>query len=138
MNKSLSLIALAAALAFAAPAIAADKTTAEVKVKTEQNADGSYKQEVSKESKDAAGTKMTSENKTDVDVKSDGDVEKKNTTVETKDPKGLFNKEKTKTETKVEHKDGKTVEKHTKTVNGKTVEDTKSETPAVVDEHAAH
>ena len=133
MNKSLSLIALAAALAFAVPAIAADKTTAEVKVKTEQNADGSYKEEVSKEAKDASGTKTTADHKTDVDVKSNGDVEKKMTTTETKDPKGLFNKEKAKTETTVKSEDGHTTEKTKKVVNGKTVEDTKT-----TDEHAAH
>ncbi len=44
---------------------------------------------------------------------------------ETTDPKGLFNKQTTEVKNKAVEKDGKTEYTHEKTVNGKTVDETK-------------
>jgi hypothetical protein len=115
------LLTTLAGIALAAPAFAADsnyKTETEI----ERNDDGSYKKSVKAEHDSGAG-KVTSETTTELDVDSDGDSVKKVVTKDVDDPKGLLNKQTTKTETKVEVEDGAVTKSATKTVNGRTVEE---------------
>lgn len=129
MNKPFMLLASAAALAFTAPAFAADKETFKSETKVEKDGKGNYEAKTETKATDAAGTTTTAEKKVDVDVDSDGSKE---TTVESKatvDPKGLGNKETVKIKNTAETKaDGTTETSHKKTVNGKTVEDEKTTT----------
>ncbi len=118
MNKTLSLLAAVAGVAFAAPSFAAEESY-ESKVKVEKDADGDMTKKVTEESTDASG-KVKTETKAEVDVDANG-TEKTVTTKTVNDPKGLMNKTTTKTEDKV-HKDG--THTHTKKVNGKKVEET--------------
>lgn len=131
MNKTLTLLAATvAAAAFAAPAMAEDKTTYKAETKIEKSASGDYTRTSTEERKDASG-KVSAETKVDVDVNKDGGMTK---TVETKtvdDPKGLLNKQTTKTEDMVKTTaDGKIETSHEKTVNGKKVEDRSTTSPA--------
>lgn len=103
MKIQLPLLAVAAVL-ITTPALAND-SSAEVNSKVEYKDDGSVKKTHKEVAKDAAGTKTTVESKAEVNVDSNG-VEKTYTAEKTVDPKGLMNKETTKTETKVD-KDGK-------------------------------
>lgn len=126
MNKTLSLLAAASAVAFSFSAVADDKTTYKAETKIEQDEKGNFEKTVSETSKDDSG-KMSAETKTEVDVDRDGNVEKTVKSESVNDPKGLFNKTKVKTEDKVKKEDGKMVHEHKKKVNGDTVEHTKQE-----------
>ncbi len=129
MLKDLLLLAAAAGVAFAAPALAEDKVKYKSETTVEKSASGDYEKKTKVERKDPSGKEVVETN-TNIDVDADGDVEK---TVETKsvnDPKGLLNKETVKTEDKETHKDGQIHTKHTKKVNGKVVEDTEAVAPA--------
>jgi hypothetical protein len=130
MKKTFALLASVAAFSLGAPAFAAD-TAAKVETKVEQDSKGNYDEKTKTEKTDAAGTTVSTEKKVDVDVDSKGNVEKTATTKETTDPKGLMNKHTEKTKDTVKTKHGKTVHKHKKSVNGKTTENTTTETPAV-------
>lgn len=125
MNTKLTMLATALSLVIAAPAIAADSTyKAETEVK--KSDDGSYQKTTSEKSAGKTGS-TSMETKTNVDVNKDGTVDKSVETESTNDPKGLMNKQTTKTKDSVKHKKGKTVMKHKKTVNGDTVEDSEKE-----------
>jgi hypothetical protein len=129
MIKNLLLLAAASGVAFAVPALAEEKTKYKSETTVEKSASGDYEKKTKVERKDPSG-KESVETKTNIDVDADGDAEK---TVETKsvnDPKGLMNKETVKTEDKEVHKDGQVTTQHKKKVNGKTVEDTESTSPA--------
>ncbi len=131
--KSLLTLAAVAAIAAAPAAFAADKPAAKHEAKVEVKDDnGSYTQTSKDVQKDSAGTTMSAEKKTDVNVDSKGNVETKAVKEEVTDPKGLFNEQKTKTEVKTKVEDGKNVKETKKVVNGKTVVDTKEQVaPAV-------
>lgn len=119
------LLVTASALAFSSAAYAADEKY-ESKVKVEKKDDGSYKETSKTSHTDTAGTTTSSERKVDVDVDSDGSTDKTVKTETTTDPKGLMNKETEKTkDTEKSKADGTVSTSHKKTVNGKTVEDTK-------------
>lgn len=125
MNKLATLLMTTAALAFAAPTLAASPS-----VKAESSMDshdnGGYTKKVNAEKTNAAGTTSTAETKVDLDVDDDGDATKTTTTKESTDPKGLFNRDTTKTKTTEKMRDGKLTVEHEKTVNGETVTDKKS------------
>jgi hypothetical protein len=123
MKKSI-LLASVAAFALTAPAFAAEKETYKSETKIEKDAKGNYDAKNTVSKTDAAGTTTTSEKKVDVDVDSNGNVEKVVKTKETTDPKGLMNKTSTTTTSTETHKDGQVETSHKKVVDGKTVEDT--------------
>lgn len=123
------LLTTVAAFALSAPAFAAEKETFESKTKVEKKADGDYKETTKSSATNAAGTTTTTEKKVDVDVDSKGNVDTSVKTEVTTDPKGLMNKETTKTkDTENTKADGSVEVKHKKTVNGKTVEETEDTT----------
>ena len=122
MNKTALLIS-AAAVAFAAPALAADKETYKSETKVEQDSKGNYEASSSTKQTNAAGTTTSAEKKVEVDVDSDGETETKVKTTEVTDPKGLMNKSKTVTiDTETANADGTVDSSHKVKVNGKTVE----------------
>lgn len=124
MKYTSALFTTLAALSLAAPAFAADETY-KSETKVERNNDGSGKANVTVEKSDAAGSK-TYNRETSVDMDDDGDAEKTVETKSTTDPKGLFNKDTVKTKDTVKREDGHLKTEHTKTVNGKTVEDSET------------
>lgn len=131
----MNLLALAAVAAIAtAPAFAAEHPAAKTETKVEAKDNGGYMEKTTTEQKDAAGTSMTSEKKTDVNVDSKGNMEATTTTEKVVDPKGLMNESKeTVKDTKKVDANGKVVKKnhkHTKKVDGKTVADTEAKTEA--------
>lgn len=127
MNKLATLLATTAAIALAAPSFAADvKTGVKSEATIDRDDDGSYVKNTSAEKTDATGTKTTAETEVDFDHDDDGDSTKTTTTKETRDPKGLFNRDTVKTETTEKLRDGKLTVEHEKTVNGDTVEDKKA------------
>lgn len=127
MNKFATLMVTTAALAFTAPTFAADmKTDVKSEASIERDDDGSYTKTTSAEKTNAAGTKTMAETEVDLDVDDDGDATKTTTTKESRDPKGLFNKDTVKTTTTEKMRDGKLTVEHEKTVNGDTVVDKKS------------
>lgn len=127
MNKLATLLATTAAIALAAPAFAADmKTGVKSEATIERNDDGSYVKNTSAEKVNAAGTKATAETTVELDKDSNGDATKTTETKETRDPKGLFNKDTVKTKTTEQLKDGKLAVEHEKIVNGKTVVEKKA------------
>lgn len=126
MTKLTVVLASVAALGLAAPAFAADATM-KTETTVDANKDGSY-DKTTKASKKTPSGKVSSETESKLDVDSKGDTTKTTTTEDVNDPKGLMNKHKTKTETKEKTKDGMTKVEHMKKVDGKTVEDTKSDT----------
>ena len=131
MNKLATLLVTAAAIALASPGFAmgsrADATT-EVKSEAsiERDDDGGFEKKTEAEKVDATGTKTTAETKVELDVKADGDATKTTTTKETRDPKGLFNKDVVKTETKEKLEDGKLIVEHEKSINGDVVVEKKA------------
>lgn len=127
MNKLATLLVTTAAIALAAPSFAADvKTGVKSEATIERDDDGSYTKNTNAEKTDAAGTKTTAETEVDLDVDGDGDATKTTTTKETRDPKGLFNKDTVKTKTTEKLSDGKLTVEHEKSVNGDTVVDKKA------------
>ena len=122
MTKLLALLAVTTTLAAATPAMAADTTSIEAKHSIKSDTDGNIKEKYSKVTNDAAGTKSVTKVDAEVDVDKDGEVKKTLTTEESTDPKGLMNKEKTKTKEVVKTKHGKTEKTVKKVVNGDTVE----------------
>lgn len=125
MNKIATLLMTTAALAFVSPSFAAD-TSVKSEASVDREDDGSYSKKVSAEKTNNAGTKMTAETEVDYDRNDDGDAVKKTVAKETSDPKGLFNRDTTKTTTTEKLRDGKLTVEHEKTVNGDTVVDKKS------------
>ncbi len=125
MTKTIALLASVAALAFAAPVFAADDS-AEAKVKVEHDKDGGYTKTSQAEKTDMNGTTTSAESKAKLSVDSKGNTKKTVRTEQVKDPKGLFNKQKTVTKDTIKTKDGHTTVDHTKEVNGDTVEDSSS------------
>lgn len=127
MKKSLMLCATAVGVMFIAPVFAEEAISLETQSKTkiEKDADGNYqrKRTSSAKSVDANGTLSSSETKVNVEADAQGNEEKSVTTEEVIDPKGLMNKSKTVTKDSVKYKNGKTVAKHQKKVNGRTVEE---------------
>jgi hypothetical protein len=120
------MITIATATMIASSSAMAAEQTYDAKVKIEKDEKGNYEKTVSEVSKDAAGTKVTNEQETNVDVYSDGD---KSTVVKTKsvkDPKGLFNKSTVETKDEIKLDDGEVKSNHEKTVDGEVVERTKT------------
>lgn len=125
MNKNILLLASVAAFALSAPAFADDKVKYESKTKVEADAKGNYEETTKTTKVDEAGTKTSLKKDVDVDVNRDGTVDKVVKTTVVEDPKGLFNKTKTKTVDKEESEtDGTVTTSHKKTVDGKVVVDT--------------
>ena len=125
MNTRTMLLTSVAALMLSAPAFSADKQSYEAKTKIEKDSDGNYSEKTKAEKTDVEGTTTSSEKNVSVDVDSNGAVDKTIKTETTTDPKGLMNKQTTKTKdtTKV-NADGSVDAAHKKVVNGKTVEST--------------
>lgn len=127
MNKTILLITAAAGLALAAPAFAEEVTTeSKATTKVDRDSDGSYteKRTTTQSRKDSEGTNVSAKTTVEVEADEDGNVEKTVKTEQVRDPKGLFNKEKTVVTDKVKAKDGEVETTHKKKVNGKTVEET--------------
>lgn len=129
MKKLLTLAAMAtlAVTLAAAPALAADSSYKSETTISKDN-DGDYKAETTTKAEDAAGTETKSDDKVDVDVSANGDVEKTTTHEASTDPKGLFNKSKVKVKDVVKKKGAKVTKKHKKEVNGDTVEESETTT----------
>jgi hypothetical protein len=125
MKKLATLLMTTAAVALSAPSFAADPS-----VKAESSIDrhdnGGYTKKVNAEKTNAAGTTTSAQTEVDLSVDDDGNATKTTTTKEATDPKGLWNKDTTKTKTTEKLNDGKLTVKHEKTVNGTTVIDKKS------------
>ena len=129
MKNTNLVLASIIALSLSAPAFAADKESYESKTKIEKDVDGNYKEKTKTEKTDVAGTTNSVEKDVKVKVKSSGETDKTVKTTEVTDPKGLMNKETTKTTDTVKAKADGTVESdHKKTVNGKTVEENSEST----------
>ena len=126
MNTKLTMLATALSLVIAAPAAMAADSSYKAETEVKKSEDGSYKKTTSEKSAGESGS-TSMETKTKVDVNKDGTVDKSVETESTNDPKGLGNKNTTKTKDIVKHKKDKTVLKHKKTVNGDTVEDREKE-----------
>jgi hypothetical protein len=127
MNKLATLLATTAVLAITAPSYAADvKTGVKSEATIERDDDGSYVKKTNAEKTSANGVKSTAETEVDFDHSDDGDATKTTTTKETRDPKGLFNRDTVKTKTTEKLRDGKLTVEHEKSVNGDTVVDKKS------------
>jgi|GEM_PF-6260920 len=135
MKNILIMCMTMTAVAFTAPAIANEEVSSEStsKVTVEKEADGSYKEKraISSESTDASGTTNKTETKVTAETDSSGNVEKSVKTKIVADPKGPLNKSKTVIADSVKHKDGKTKIKHSKKVDGTTVEETIEEKDSV-------
>lgn len=71
--------------------------------KTTKNADGSYERKSSEDKTDAAGTDVSVDAKSKVEVDANGDVITKTTLEKKFDPKGLFNTKETETEIKMKN-----------------------------------
>ena len=97
---------------------------------TVKSDDGKYSDKSSVEYKNGAtGTKTTKDMEVKAKEDDNGNVDKTIESKVTTDPKGLFNKKSVKITNKVETNDnGKTKYHHVKKVNGKTVEDTSTNT----------
>lgn len=118
MKKTHILLATVAGFAFAAPAIAADKEKYEAKTKIEADSKGNIEKKTSVETTDSAGTSTSVKQDVEIDAKADGTTDKTVKTVATKDPKGLLNKSKVKTEETSKTAADGTVIEHKKTVDG--------------------
>jgi len=127
MNKTVILLTSAVALAFGAPAFAVEKETYKAETKVEKDSKGNYDSKSTVKHTDTAGTTTTSEKKVEVDVDSKGNTDTTVKTEQTNDPKGLMNKTTTKTEDTETHKDSAVKTSHKKVVNGKTVEEEKTD-----------
>ena len=123
MKLSTLLVSTVATFAIAGAAVASDKTSVKAETSLENKDNGGYTKETTVEKNSPSGT-VKDETKVDVKVKDNGDTDKTATTEHVNDPKGLMNKHTSKTKTEQETKDGKTKTKHTKTVDGNTVENT--------------
>lgn len=124
MKTTYALLASIAALTVAAPVFAADNS-AEASVKVDHDNDGGYTKKAHAEKTDTTGTTYKDDSKAKLSVDSDGATKKTIKTTHVKDPKGLFNKQKTVTKDTIKtDKNGMTKVDHTKEVNGDTVEDT--------------
>jgi len=104
MKNTFALLAATAAIGLAGGAYAADES-ANVKSKVDYKKDGGYTAERSSEQKTPGGTKTTSETKVDVDVDSQGRIDKEVKAETTTDPKGLLNKTKDVSKTDIEEKE---------------------------------
>ena len=125
MKYRMMTLAALAGISLCSGAFAADETY-ESKTKVSQDKDGSYKKE-SKETMDDAHGSSSATQTDKMNVDSKGNTERTVETQSKDDPKGLFNTNKVKTKDVVKSKDGKTTTEHKKTVNGDTVEHTKTE-----------
>lgn len=124
MKSTYALLASIAAFTVATPVFAAD-SSAEASVKVDHDKDGGYTKKAEAEKTDSMGTTYKDESKAKLSVDSDGATKKTVKTEHVKDPKGLFNKQKTVTKDTIKtDKHGVTKIDHTKEVNGDTVEDT--------------
>jgi uncharacterized membrane protein len=127
MKKVILAAAMVSVLALGvAPALAAD-TEYKSEVTIKKDDDGDSKATVETKSTDEAGTTTKSEKTIKVDSDDDGDYKKTTETETSVDPKGMFNKTDVKVKDTVEVDDGKTTIEHEKKIDGKTVEETKTE-----------
>lgn len=101
MFKSISLLTVAAVVGLTGPAFAESKEKTKTETSVEREKDGSVTRESSTESTSAGGTTSKSKVKASTDVDSDGSVQRKTTSSDSTDPKGLMNKSSTTVKTKV-------------------------------------
>lgn len=127
MRKLYVLTALTALLA-AAPALADEAVNNQSQSTYKANENGGYEAKSKVEHTNTNGTSTTQSLDKKVDVDSKGNTETTAEVKTTTDPKGLFNKKTTKIENKAKQKDGDAEYSHKKSVNGKTVEDSKETT----------
>lgn len=103
MKNVLTLLAATAAVGLASSAFAADES-AQVKSKVDYKKNGGY--EATRSSEHTTGnTTHATESKVDLSVDSDGKAEKTIKAESSTDPKGLMNKKKDTSETKIEEKE---------------------------------
>jgi hypothetical protein len=121
------LTTAAVALAFAAPVMAANTTEVKTDSTLEQNSNGGYDATSTAEKSTPAGS-IKNKSETNLDVDSNGDTKKTTTNTHTNDPKGLMNKHTTKTKTVAKTTGNTTTVDHSKSVDGDTVQDSKSQT----------
>lgn len=105
MKNTFALLAATAAigLAASAPAYAVDEK-AEVKSSLDYKKNGGYEATRTSEQVTAGGTKTTSKTKVDVDVDSQGRIDKTEKAETVTDPKGLMNRKKDTSSTEIEEK----------------------------------
>lgn len=103
MKHSLMLLVASTAIGLASHAYAANES-AEVKSNVEYKKDGGYEAKRSMEHTLTDGTKVSADSKVDVDVDSNGRVEKTAESESVSDPKGLMNAKKDESETTVKEK----------------------------------
>ena len=103
MKNTFSLLAVTAAVSLATSAFAASES-AEVKSTMENKKNGGYESTRTSDQTMRDGTKVSGESKVDVDIDSDGKVDKTVNNETIKDPKGMLNKKKDMNETEYEEK----------------------------------
>jgi hypothetical protein len=128
MKKSVSLLAVAMLVGATAPVFAADAPSTSSNIKVESDANN-YDKKTTTQSTDASGT--TTENKNELKIKRDdnGNYKKTVTNQNSTNPGGWFNKSTAKTtSTEEKNADGSANTEYKKQINGKTVEDDKTQT----------
>ncbi len=104
MKNMVAILTATAVMALVAPAYAATES-AQNKSKVEYKDNGGYESTRTSEHTTPGGTKHTSESKVDVDVDSDGKIDKTVKTESVTDPKGLMNKETDTAKTEIKEKE---------------------------------
>jgi hypothetical protein len=122
MDIKAILLVSTAFLAISATAFAADKETYQADTKIEKDSDGNYTETNKTVKTDVDGTINSSERNLTVAVDAKGNIDKSRTTKHVTDPKGLGNKHVTTTKDTETTKYGQVTSTHAKTVNGKSVE----------------
>ena len=121
MNKYIITLASTAILS-ASTAFAAEPVSYESKVSIQKGKDGDFVKDVKEVTKDTLGTKVEVDEKSKVDVDSEGNETSTYETKSVKDPKGLLNKTTVETKDVAKVKNGKTEKTYVRTVNGKKVQ----------------
>lgn len=104
MKHLIVIAAATAAIGFTSSAYAAEEA-AQVKSKIEYKKDGGYEASRTSEQTTARGTELSSERNVNVGVDSKGRIDKTVKSESSSDPKGLMNKKKDVSESKIEEKD---------------------------------
>lgn len=124
MRTRFTALLATTAIALAGTAYATDASyNAETNVKQDKR--GGYTRESTVESKDASG-RVATDVTVEKSVDRDGDVKKTTTVEKVTDPKGLMNKQVDKTKEVDRVKDGKHTREVERTVNGRTVSETRN------------
>jgi hypothetical protein len=101
----------------------ADDVTSKSESAVEQGQNGGYVATDKMENTTSNGTVMKHDSTKELSIDKSGNREKTQTVKTSTDPKGLMNKSTTEVKDKTVEKDGKVKTSHTKTIDGKTTED---------------